>query len=668
MHSVAPRVVAVAFLFSGLAAVAAPPTPPPKPATAAPDTTAGLRDQLIASVRADIAGIKRGKQEDAAGIERLTQAIDLLARESDIVEGRRPPASQYSEQRTAGLSWVAVVQAHGSEKSAALASRLNSLQLRERAAAETALLDRAEAVGKRVGAAALQAKTSKEIDPLLVEIAELTAPFSQGRYYAAGGGGVFQQVAALTQFVTNWQNFLVLVEAGRQAEALQALRNLGGSGRETPWIPRSELTRQLGEAARRAGKPTPEEIAAQVTALVEKGLAAETAEAIDPQLAAARKLQTLLQNEDSGQAGYRISAVVTFLERWQDFHMARATGNAAKLREILSQLNNYEVKQLDLPRSKLLERIYALSGPAADGDTADARKTTRPKTAGSEKIEKPDAVLARILKLEDLDGNFEALKRAATLEGGQSYPQPPWQSVISELNNIQREYQQLKSGMAVRMTLALTHGENLMPQVAVLRQELACFAIQRLVGDDAKLAPQGGENSLTYLRRVLAAARERADWRLVQRVLEMGQSTGVQDPVLKASDTTAFTAFLAGMTQERARQFPQAVLSYQNALKTGSELLPVEDIGARLERIKKEHPADFEQGVVWTINPIQRDQFGRPLPYDVRAEFPKPPADREKPILVPEKKPTPEAAPEPPKSGETKPPTAKPAESAPTKP
>ena len=133
---------------------------------------------------------------------------------------------------------------------------------------------------------------------------------------------------------------------------------------------------------------------------------------------------------------------------------------------------------------------------------------------------------------------------------GQSYPGAPWQPVLEELNAIQRDYLQLKSGLAVRMSLGLSSSVGSPPLTGALRQELAVFAIQRLIGDDVKLAPLEAENTLTYLRRLLAAARERKDWRLVQRVLETGQSTGVQDPLLKPSDTTALTAFFAGMTQE----------------------------------------------------------------------------------------------------------------------
>jgi hypothetical protein len=76
----------------------------------------------------------------------------------------------------------------------------------------------------------------------------------------------------------------------------------------------------------------------------------------------------------------------------------------------------------------------------------------------------------------------------------------------------------------------------------------------------------------------------------------------VLNTITSASDSAALTQFLAGLNQERARQFSLAVVSFQATLKTGSQLIPPETIGEHLEKIRAEHPQDFEQGMKLTLS------------------------------------------------------------------
>lgn len=59
----------------------------------------------------------------------------------------------------------------------------------------------------------------------------------------------------------------------------------------------------------------------------------------------------------------------------------------------------------------------------------------------------------------------------------------------------------------------------------------------------------------------------------------------------------ALSLFLGGLNQEKAKQWPLAVASFQGALKMASDLIAPTLIGAHLEAIRKEHPQDFETGV-----------------------------------------------------------------------
>lgn len=148
-----------------------------------------------------------------------------------------------------------------------------------------------------------------------------------------------------------------------------------------------------------------------------------------------------------------------------------------------------------------------------------------------------------------------------------------------------------------------------------LRVQLALFALPRAIGASEADQPQPNETALTYMRRMIAVARERKDWPFASRVLAAAQSTQVNDPLIKTSDSTALTLFFAGLNFERGKQFSLAVNSFQMALKTGSDLIPAEDIGERLEAIKRNHAADYEAGLQLTLTPPapQTDPYGRPL-------------------------------------------------------
>ncbi|HEY3900451.1 MAG TPA: hypothetical protein VGM54_17720 [Chthoniobacter sp.] len=80
------------------------------------------------------------------------------------------------------------------------------------------------------------------------------------------------------------------------------------------------------------------------------------------------------------------------------------------------------------------------------------------------------------------------------------------------------------------------------------------------------------------------------------------------------NDREALQLFLAGLNQEKAMQYVFAVISFEQALKTGSQLISAELIGGHLERIQKEHPQEYQKGVENSLNP--------PAPASPRTGFP----------------------------------------------
>jgi hypothetical protein len=82
---------------------------------------------------------------------------------------------------------------------------------------------------------------------------------------------------------------------------------------------------------------------------------------------------------------------------------------------------------------------------------------------------------------------------------------------------------------------------------------------------------------------------------LASRILDV--SSDLRINVANPVDEAAFTRFFAGLNQERAHFYSGAVVSYLAALDTGSQLIPVDMIGAHLAALKKKSSEDFSVGV-----------------------------------------------------------------------
>jgi hypothetical protein len=53
----------------------------------------------------------------------------------------------------------------------------------------------------------------------------------------------------------------------------------------------------------------------------------------------------------------------------------------------------------------------------------------------------------------------------------------------------------------------------------------------------------------------------------------------------------------AALNQETAQQYEDAVYSFESALKSASPVIPLQLIGNHLNRIQKDHPKEFTDGV-----------------------------------------------------------------------
>jgi hypothetical protein len=132
---------------------------------------------------------------------------------------------------------------------------------------------------------------------------------------------------------------------------------------------------------------------------------------------------------------------------------------------------------------------------------------------------------------------------------------------------------------------------------AALRDQLLLFAVPRLLGLPETQDAKPGETLPVYLLRLANTARETSDWGLLERLLERSQQVNA-GAVFTPEDRAELPHFLAGINQERARQYALAVGSFEAALKTGSQIISPEVIGDHLDSIRKEHPQEFAEGAL----------------------------------------------------------------------
>ncbi len=610
-----------------------------EPAAVEPMNIEQLREQLLASLHVDLLALREKKAESSGGLGQLAQAVDILVR--DLPEAGGAGGIPGLDRP---MSWQPAVQAYGSEKSMKLGIELARSQSRDRLEQLSAMKARVELIGQRAAQGVFAAKSAPELDPILEEIAKFAPEHRLERMGLSNETMI--RLQQLQQFIAAWQIHLAARVGGNSVAALQALRNLQSGERSPSWIPRSELSKQIAEAARLSGYPDAEQLSRKTNSMVEGAMSAATPEAIDGQVLEAKELQAVMLAYDQGNRSNQVQQVISFLESWQKAMIMREAGDASGFKEVVQQLENSSGRGLNVSRAKLLARLYEMNNQRQE--PGKARAGLKVKETAPVAIESPEDVLARMRTLDDLDGNLKPLTDAVELTAPSSSQRSSWQRILSDLQNLARQYGEIQRGLATRVSLNIGSGEPSNPRVLDLQKQLTLKSLDRLFGEDAKMAPEAQDNAVTYLRRVLVAARERQDWRLAQRVMEVAQSTNVQDPLLKSTDSAALTAFIAGQTQEKARQFAFAAASYLGALKSGSEWVPVEAIGDRLAEIEKEHPAAYQQGVEWARTPPPQNYPPGYFPpnYGPGVQRSAPPRDGrpagEQPVLIPEKQATPE--------------------------
>ena len=144
-------------------------------------------------------------------------------------------------------------------------------------------------------------------------------------------------------------------------------------------------------------------------------------------------------------------------------------------------------------------------------------------------------------------------------------------------------------------------------RIVQLRAELARLLLPRLLNLPAETRPAAGETVNDFIERVVREAVAKEDFGLAGRA-KAGQASfayGVQDGPSAAERRrqAAIDDLVTAHDQETAGQFTLAVISYERALACSNDIVPPQFIAKRLAALKKEHPAEFQDGLNQYMTP-----------------------------------------------------------------
>jgi hypothetical protein len=310
---------------------------------------------------------------------------------------------------------------------------------------------------------------------------------------------------------------------------------------------------------------------------------------LDGLLADLQKVQTTSGNYDQdtqAQLG-RLSSAYQFVAQWQDYLSARNSGNIQAAQETLRNLLNYQRSgdALLVPRSEILARSVELAGP---GKPATPGAAIAPATDMS-------AILDGIKTMDDLEAALKALHALPSNQGPE----------VATLSQYASLYAASKSGLPPSFELGPQSYMNptLPPQFERIKAMVAINLLPGFIGESAP-TPNPGETVAAYIDRATEAAISKQDWTSLKKIIEATAKINQTQ-----QNSTGARSFLAGLSQEMAGQYAQAVASYQSVLRDPDDSVPIKVVGDRLAAIKKDHPADYDEG----MKPAPMSAYANPM-------------------------------------------------------
>lgn len=303
----------------------------------------------------------------------------------------------------------------------------------------------------------------------------------------------------------------------------------------------------------------------------------------------------------------QVTSAYQFVAQWQDYLSARNSGNIQEAQNALRNLLNSrpQGETMLVPRSEILARTVELATQLKNASPS-ASPSTSPAALSAVDIA---PILNGIKTLDDMEPALKALRIASNNQN----------SDVAQLAQLTGLYAAAKNGLLVTLELTAPNYTNINPDPGFerIKSMLLIYLLPRFIGSDA-LTPNSNETVSDYLKRSIEAAQAKQDLTLLQRIVVAETRSAKVTNVPQGTHS-----FLAGLNQDMAGQYAQAVTSYQNALDQPDDFLPLKVVADRLAAIKKDHPAEFDEGMKRILNPpapvyanpyMMRPGYGYPMP------------------------------------------------------
>ncbi|GAA5119298.1 hypothetical protein JIN84_21890 [Luteolibacter yonseiensis] len=283
-----------------------------------------------------------------------------------------------------------------------------------------------------------------------------------------------------------------------------------------------------------------------------------------------------------------IGSARQFAIGWQDYLQASKSGNAA---QAVRSLNTLATQNESLiPRSRIIARLTL---EQADEDEISM-------------------VLDQVKKLDDMK---EAIRKLGGLLAGSrnsSSENPGARETLQTLVKLEKTYRDSLAGLPVNIEVlqysndSSDRGSHF--DTSALRAALLVLVLPRVLELPAEFKPGPGETVDAFLARAISDANHREDSEAAMRIeairLTLTRSSSMGDRELEAARD-----YSAGVKQVKAKQYMLAVVSLQKALKSGSDLVPAGKAGELLDSIRKDHPKEFEEGMMEFLTPRATPEY-----------------------------------------------------------
>lgn len=409
---------------------------------------------------------------------------------------------------------------------------------------------------------------------------------------ADGGGDENQnQLMAIRQYLRQVQNALAQDSNRQMNQVLENYGNYEPSEKAAKSV--ASISRAIKEEAEQKTQAVISELEGTLAAAAETVGLAEEPEDLDKVIVSLSRNRF---NNDDGESYSsnnqavrnlisELSAARQFATAWQDYLQASNSGNTGKAVQALRNLSSLD-KSL-IPRSRIIARM--------EFELEDDDELTKIL----DQVKKPDDMREAIRKLNRLTGG----NRSSGSENAAS------REALQTLAKLEKTYREHLAGLPVNVEVlqsANNPGDSM--DFTRLRAALLLMVLPRALDLPEGVVPAEGEAVDAFLGRAIADAKRRDDTAAVLRVSGLRQSF-VRSANSSDSEMDALRAYAAGRKQMAAGQHPLAVVSLQQALMSGSDLVPADKVGELLETIRKDHPVAFEQGMMEFLTPHSTPEF-----------------------------------------------------------